>query len=72
MAGCGGHSASAVTAATHQHIGDTVFEKSMKGFGYLVVTANTAQLSIEMIETTDGIKKSFDKVTVEIASHRVS
>jgi hypothetical protein len=53
-------------------MGDTVFEKSLKGFGYLVVTANTAQVSIEMIETTDGVKKSFDKVTVDIASHRVS
>jgi hypothetical protein len=72
VAGCGGHAASAVTAATHQHMGDTVFEKSLKGFGYLVVTASTAQVSIEMIETTDGVKKSFDKVTVDIASHRVS
>jgi hypothetical protein len=72
VAGCGGHAASAVTAATHQHLGETVFEKSLKGFGYLLVTANKAQLSIEMIETTDGVKKPFDKVTVDIASHRVT
>ncbi len=72
VAGCAGHAASAVTAANHQHMGDTVFEKSLKGFGYLLVTANAAQLSIEMIETTDGVKKSFDKVAVDIASHRVT
>jgi hypothetical protein len=53
-------------------LGETVFEKSLKGFGYLLVTANKAQLSIEMIETTDGVKKPFDKVTVDIASHRVT
>jgi hypothetical protein len=72
VAGCGGHAATSVTAANHQHIGETVFEKSMKGFGYLVVTANKTQLAIEMIETTDGVKKPFDKVTVDIAGHRVS
>jgi hypothetical protein len=36
VAGCGGHSASAVTAATHQHMGDTVFEKSMKDLAILL------------------------------------
>jgi hypothetical protein len=72
VAGCGGHAESAVTAATGQHIGDTVFEKSLQGYGYVVVTATHAQVSIEMFETTNGVKKSFDKTTVDIASHRVS
>jgi hypothetical protein len=72
VAGCGGHAESAVTAATGQHIGDTVFEKSLQGYGYVVVTATHAQVSIEMFETTNGVKKSFDKATVDIASHHVS
>jgi hypothetical protein len=72
VAGCSGHAASSVTAANGQQMGETIFEKSLKGFGYLMITANTAQVSIEMIETTDGIKKSFDKVTIDISSHKVA
>jgi hypothetical protein len=72
VAGCGGHAASAVTAASGQHMGETIFEKSLQGYGYLLVTANKTQVSIEMIETTNGAKKSFDKVTVDISSHRVT
>jgi len=70
VAGCGGHAESAVTAATGQHMGEAVFEKSLQGYGYLVVTANKTQVIVEMIETTNG-KRAFDKVTVDIASHRV-
>ena len=69
VAGCGGHAASSVTAASGQHMGETIFEKSLKGFGYLMLTANAKQLEIEMIETTDGVKKSFDKVTVGLSDH---
>jgi hypothetical protein len=72
VAGCGGHAASSVTAASGQHMGETVFEKSLKGFGYLTMTANARQLEIDMIETTDGVKKSFDKVTIGISDHRVA
>jgi hypothetical protein len=72
VAGCGGHAASAVTAANGQQMGETVFEKSLKGYGYLLMTATAAQVSIEMIDTTDGVKRPFDKVTVDVASHRVA
>src|SRR5260221_109618 len=71
VAGCGGHAASAVTAASGQHMGGTIFDKSLKGYGYLLVTATAAQVSIEMIETTNGVKTPFDKVTVDVASHKV-
>lgn len=70
-AGCGGHAASAVKQATKQTVSDAIFEKSLKGFGYLLVTATRDRLTIEMIETTDGIKKSFDSVSIDIAGHRV-
>jgi len=59
-------------AANGQQMGETIFKKSLKGFGYLMITANTAQVSIEMIETTDGAKKSFDKVTIDLSSHKVA
>jgi hypothetical protein len=44
----------------------------MRGYGYLMITANANHLSIEMIETTGGIKQSFDAVTVDIANHRLA
>ena len=72
VAGCGGHAASSVVAANGQQMGETIFKKSLKGFGYLTMTANAAQLVIEMTETTNGTKTPFDKVTVDIANHRVA
>jgi len=65
------HAASIVTDAHRQQMDDTVFEKSMKGYGYLMTTAEARQLTIEMLETTGGIKQSFDTVTVNIANHRL-
>jgi hypothetical protein len=72
VAGCGGHAASSVTAANGQPMGETIFEKSLRGFGYLRITASAAQLAVEMIETTDGVKRPFDQVTIDIASHAVT
>ena len=66
VAGGGGHAASAVTAATGQHMGETVFERSLQGFGYLLMTATASQLTLQMIETTNGVKRTFDSVTVAI------
>jgi hypothetical protein len=71
VAGCGGHAESAVTAAHKQRLGETIFENSMKGYGYLTMTANASQLVIEMFDTTGGGKRSHDKVTVDLASHKV-
>jgi hypothetical protein len=71
VAGCGGHADSTVTAAQGQHMGETIFEKSLKGFGYLLMTANVSKLEIEMIETTNGTKTPFDKVTVDIANRHL-
>jgi hypothetical protein len=69
--GCGGHAASAVPAATGQHSGETVFLKSLKGYGYVLMTATATQLTLQMFETTNGVKNPYDKVTVDVASHRV-
>jgi len=71
VAGCGGHAESSVTAANKQHMGETVFEKSMQGYGYLLMTVTAQQLVIEMFETTGGAKTPFDTVTVDLANHNV-
>jgi len=72
VAGCGGHAASTVVAASGQHMGETIFEKSLRGFGYLTITATATQLVIAMTETTDGVKRPFDKVTIGISDHSVT
>jgi hypothetical protein len=72
VAGCGGHAASIVKDANGQQMGETVFEKSMRGYGYLMITADARQLLIEMVATTGGTKQSFDTVTVNIANHRLA
>jgi hypothetical protein len=71
-AGCGGHAASSVKAATGQHVGDAVFVKSLRGYGYVMATASKSQLVLEMFQTSGGQKTSFDRVTMDIASHRVT
>jgi hypothetical protein len=72
VAGCGGHAESSVVAANKQQMGETVFEKSMQGYGYLTMTVNPRQLVIEFFETTVGAKRSFDTVTVDVANHSVA
>lgn len=72
VAGCGGHNDSLVNEASGQKVGDAVFEKSKKGFGYLTVTANKTKLVIDMTDTTGGNKRRFDRVTVNLAKHKVS
>ena len=53
-------------------MGETIFEKSLRGFGYLTITATATQLVIAMTETTDGVKRPFDKVTIGISDHSVT
>jgi hypothetical protein len=72
VAGCGGHAESPVTAANKQPIGETVFEKSLQGYGYLMMTVNADQLIIEMFKTTGGTKTLFDTVTVNVANHSLA
>ena len=66
VAGTGGHNDSQVDTATGQVNGDNSFDKSMKGFGYLMVTASAKTLQIEFRNTTNGAKAKFDSVTVTL------
>jgi Calcineurin-like phosphoesterase len=66
VAGCGGHNDSSVDAASGQVDGDHSFDKSFKGFGYLLVTASPKTLQIDfhsLGETGDP----FDSVTVDLS-----
>ena len=72
VAGCGGHADTTVTAAHGQDVNNAVFEKSMKGYGYLLLTANASQLTIEMFATANGRKSLFDATTVDLASRRAT
>jgi hypothetical protein len=70
--GDGGHAASSVTAANGQTVGDAKFVKSLRGYGYVLVTVDKNRLVVEMFETTGGKKTSFDKATIDLATHRVT
>jgi hypothetical protein len=61
-----------VKAATGQAVGDAIFVKSLRGYGYVMATADKNKLALEMFQTGNGHKASFDKVTIDIASHRVT
>lgn len=70
--GDGGHAASSVAAANGQTVGDAKFVKSLRGYGYVLVTVDKNRLVVEMFETTGGKKTSFDKATIDLATHRVT
>lgn len=70
--GDGGHAASAVKEAHGQAVDDAIFVKSRRGYGYITVTADNNRLTIEKIACDNGSKTSFDKVAIDLASHRVT
>jgi len=73
VAGCGGHAASQVATATGGDVGNgAIFKKSLRGYGYLLLTVDSNQLVIEMFDTTSGTKRPFDKATVNLATHKVT
>lgn len=70
--GCGGHAEASVKAASGQTVGDAKFVKSLRGYGYVTITADKSRMVVEMFQTTNGHKTSFDKATIDLASRRVS
>jgi hypothetical protein len=70
--GDGGHAASSVAAANGQTVGDAKFVKSLRGYGYVLVTVDKNRLVVEMFETTGGKKTSFDKATIDLTTRRVT
>jgi hypothetical protein len=74
VAGTGGISDQAVPQANGQKIGDHTFEKSMQGFGYLLVQVSKASIVTTMfaVDSNTKAKSLFDKVTVTLATNQVS
>ena len=62
VAGCGGHNDARVDPADGRLVGDHSFDKSFKGFGYLMITASERRLKIEFIKL--GTRRPFDSVSV--------
>jgi hypothetical protein len=71
VAGCGGHQGAAVGQAYGQVVGETTFDKSLHGYGYLLVTATPGRLKIDMWEVPSGANVPFDTVKIDLATNRL-
>lgn len=65
VAGCGGHNDAGVDPAEGQIIGDRSFDKSFRGFGYLMISATQRRLQIQFIKL--GARRAFDAAIVRLA-----
>jgi hypothetical protein len=74
VAGTGGINDQAVPQGTGQKTGDHTFEKSMKGYGYLLVQVSNSSVTTTMfaVDPNTKAKSLFDKVTVNLATNRIS
>ncbi len=71
VAGTGGIGEQAVPAAGGGRTGDHVFEKSRMGYGYLLVTADAAQLEVRFMAVDGASRSEFDSVVVDLATSSV-
>jgi len=67
VAGCGGHNDSSVDPATGARQGDTSYDKSMKGYGYLDITVSANKLVIDMWAVPKAGNQPFESVTVPLS-----
>jgi hypothetical protein len=65
VAGCGGHNDASVDPASGQVDGDHTFDKSFKGFGYLLLAASPDKLQIDFYSLGET-GQPFDSVTVSL------
>ena len=76
IAGFGGHNLSGFQVATGQHSGDTTFDKSFSGYGYLLLDVNPQQIVIKVnqVKGRPGNPQvsPFETVTVNLTNHSVS
>lgn len=72
VAGTGGHGLQAVPEASGQLTGDTVYEKSLKADGFLLITASRSALRIEFWDVQSNSNSAFDVVTVNLATNHIS
>jgi hypothetical protein len=74
VAGTGGIGDQAIIPATKQKTGDHIFEKSRKGYGYLLVEATNTSLTATMfaVDPQTKAKSQFDQVGLDLAHGTVS
>jgi len=74
VAGTGGINDQAVPQASGQKTGDHTFEKSMKGYGYLLIEATSSAITANMyaVDPNTKAKSFFDRVTATLATNRIS
>jgi len=65
VAGTGGINDQAIVAASGQVTGQATFEKSMKGYGYLLITVNASKISgtFYAVDPSTGQKTQYDQFT---------
>jgi hypothetical protein len=66
VAGTGGRGITPITQAANQTIGDHIYAKSYKGFGYLVIRATTKQLAIGFRAVPRTAAANDDSVTIQL------
>jgi Calcineurin-like phosphoesterase len=71
VAGCGGHGSQAVEEAFGQVIGDRTYEKSRKGYGYLLVSVTPQRIVIDMWAVPSSRNAPFDSVAVDLSNNRL-
>ncbi len=72
VAGCGGHQGAAVGQAYGQVTGDHSFDKSLHGYGYLLVTVTPQRLKVDMWQVPSSTNEPFDTVSVDLATNRLA
>lgn len=72
VAGCGGRNNAWVPSATGQVVDDHTFVKSHKGYGYLLITAETARLQVKFMAVDGSAISEMDRVTINLTEHTIS
>jgi hypothetical protein len=71
VAGCGGHNDLSVGEAYGQVVGDHSFDKSLRGYGYLLVKVSPSRLQIDMWQVPSAGNEPFDTVAVDLQTNRL-
>jgi hypothetical protein len=71
VAGRGGHPAAAGDQAYGQVLGDRTFDKSLHGYGYLLVTVTPQRLTVDMWQVPSNATTPYDTVSVDLATNRL-
>ncbi|GAA4736779.1 metallophosphoesterase family protein [Flavisolibacter ginsenosidimutans] len=72
VVGSGGRGLQQVVPASGQKMGDHRYDKSLMGFGYLSVTVTERLVTLNFIQVQGETKTSFDKITVDLTTHRIA